>query len=163
MNSGELNEKKWTECRHFFFMISRDTTRRRNSCRLLLVILLEEELLDRRYSNHVVNDTTRWSCLEQHQSECMVNNTILYSEFVFSSSNIKIEFVTVHFKTWLHDWFLELGLLSKNIGSYVTLKSHANGFSTNFYSFLHLLIFTRDYGMYFKNRNKKYTYKSCVE
>ncbi len=52
---------------------------------------------------------------------CMVNNSIVYSEFVFSSSNIKIELVTMHFKTWLHDWFLELGLLSKKIGSYVIL------------------------------------------
>ena len=41
-----------------------------------------------------VNDTTRWSCLEQHLLECVVNNSILYSEFVFSSSSIKVEFVT---------------------------------------------------------------------
>ncbi len=37
--------------------------------------------------------------------------------------------------TWLHDWFLELGLLSKN-WFLCTWKSHAGGFSTNFYCWL---------------------------
>jgi hypothetical protein len=89
----------------------------------------------------------------------MVNNTILYSEFVFSSSNIKIEFVTVHFKTWLHDWFLELGLLSKKIGSYVTLEVMPT---------VAVQISTDGYISFFITRlwrvfPKKYTYKSRVE
>ncbi len=76
------------------------------------MILLEEGITnidDTPYSTwltddtpiHVNEDTTRWSCLEQeHQLlGCMVNNSIFYSEFGFSLSNMKFELVTVHFKT----------------------------------------------------------------